>query len=247
LQRKSFKVHGAWVPYWRYDTICVEAALADRLAERFALNLVDVEWHASSPGKAKQIIVPTVGDRWFDPGELRDRVTEQHGTAGATCDECGVWRWLPLNFEPVPPMHELTLPPLCDIPDLAGHDVAASPEWFGDGSKAFRKTLFRRELASRRLPHLRADLGEVGAELHRFRRRDRLPRVRDQAEVEAAMRELESRVWHERHVVLEASGTASEEAAAAAEAIRREVGDEKLGPYSEFEWGYLSGQLSAVR
>ena len=37
------------------------------------------------------------------------------------------------------------------------------------------------------------------------------------------------------------------EADAAAEAIRREVGDERLGPYSEFEWGYLSGQLSAIR
>ena len=28
-----------------------------------------------------------------------------------------------------------------------GHDVVASPEWFGDGWKAYREVLFRRELA----------------------------------------------------------------------------------------------------
>ena len=28
-------------------------------------------------------------------------------------------------------------------------DVAASPEWFGDGANAFRKMVFRRELAER--------------------------------------------------------------------------------------------------
>jgi hypothetical protein len=39
------------------------------------------------------------------------------------------------------------LPPLLDVTDLADVDVAASPEWFGAGAKAFRQVLVRRELA----------------------------------------------------------------------------------------------------
>lgn len=39
----------------------------------------------------------------------------------------------------------------------------------------------------------------------------------------------------------------SEEADAAAEEIRRDLGDDKIGPYSDFEWGYLNGKLAAVR
>src|SRR5215207_801246 len=100
LQRKSFKVHGAWTPYWQYDAICLEAGLADEIAGRFGVDLVDVEWHASSPGHARQIIAPAVGAAWFDPGQLRTRTVAQHGTPGAACAACGVWRWLSLEFEP---------------------------------------------------------------------------------------------------------------------------------------------------
>ena len=44
-------------------------------------------------------------------------------------------------------MSEAVYPPLLDVPGLDAVDVAASPEWFGDGLKAFRLLLFRRELA----------------------------------------------------------------------------------------------------
>ena len=71
--------------------------------------------------------------------------------------------------------------------------------------------------------------------------------MRSEAETRAAESELESRVWHERQLVLKTRGSTSEEADAAAEAIRRELGDDNVGPYSDFEWGYLNGQLSAIR
>lgn len=38
-----------------------------------------------------------------------------------------------------------------------------------------------------------------------------------------------------------------EEAKRAAEAIGLELGEEKLGPYTDFEWGELNGKLSALR
>jgi hypothetical protein len=147
LQRKSFKVRGAWTPYWQYDAICLEPALAQELAEGFRLDLIGVRWHASSLGDARQIVAPTVGTAWFDPGELRRRTIAQHGKAGAECTQCGVWRWLPLGFEPALPSSRETLPPLLDVPEFEGFELVASPEWFGDGCNAFRQVLVRRSLA----------------------------------------------------------------------------------------------------
>ena len=46
---------------------------------------------------------------------------------------------MPLAFE--------QLPALQDIPGLEDVDIAASPEWFGDGMKSFRQILVRRKLA----------------------------------------------------------------------------------------------------
>jgi hypothetical protein len=40
-----------------------------------------------------------------------------------------------------------TLPPLRIVPALEDVDIAASPEWFGDGWNAYRQILVRRELA----------------------------------------------------------------------------------------------------
>lgn len=40
-----------------------------------------------------------------------------------------------------------SLPPLRIRPPLGDAAIAASPEWFGDGWKAFRQVLVRRELA----------------------------------------------------------------------------------------------------
>jgi hypothetical protein len=54
---------------------------------------------------------------------------------------------MPLGFAPVPPLTDEVLPPLLDVPGLEHVDVAASPEWFGDGFNAFRQLLVRRELA----------------------------------------------------------------------------------------------------
>lgn len=139
LQSRGLKVEGAWVPNWQFDAICLERSVADDATKRFRLDLFPVEWHGKSPGEASQIAVPSVGDFWFDPDELREKAEERHGTAGATCSECGVWRWMPLAFG--------LLPQLRVTPGLGDVDIAASPEWFGDGWEAFRQIVVRRELA----------------------------------------------------------------------------------------------------
>src|SRR5215203_4829243 len=124
--------HGAWVPYWQYDAICIESGLADEIAERFRVHLLDVEWHATPPGKARQIIAPQVGDRWFNPDQLRARLIARHGTPGAECAECGVWRWMPLGFAPVPPLTTEVLPPLLDVPEF--EDAMWSPARSGSAT-----------------------------------------------------------------------------------------------------------------
>ncbi|QIG39395.1 hypothetical protein G5T42_07785 [Microbacterium sp. 4R-513] len=140
LQRKSMRPEGGWVPYWHYDSPCVGEKAADAIRGRFAVELREVQWHASSPGRAFQILIPVVGERWFAPEGLEKKGLEHHGRAGAQCADCGVWRWVPLDFG--------ILPPMIDPGILAGHDVAASPEWFGDGLMAFRQWLMNPELAA---------------------------------------------------------------------------------------------------
>jgi hypothetical protein len=141
LQRKGFaKPTGAWMPYWSYDVYCLDRLLAEQVKERFAVELREVHWPKKGPdGSAWQMVVPTVGPEWFPEKQLRERVIAKHSVAGATCPECGVWRWLPLGFDDLPAL-QVGLTSL-DV------DVAASPEWFGDGLKAFRQVLMRRELA----------------------------------------------------------------------------------------------------
>ena len=149
LQARGFgTVVGAWVPNWLFDVYCLERSLAERIvAAGFEVRLLPIAWHGESPGDAVQIVVPTSGDTWFDPDELRATLLAEHPSAGAMCDDCGTWRWMPLGFEPIPPMYTLGLPALRITPPLGDVDIAASPEWFGDGMKSFRKILFRRELA----------------------------------------------------------------------------------------------------
>jgi hypothetical protein len=139
LQRSGLTVVGAWVPNWQYDVYCLEKSLADEVASRFNVQLLPVTWPKTPGGEAMQIVVPTVGEKWFDHDQLRGRTTARHGKAGARCATCGVCRWMPLSFGKLPPL-QIT-PPLGDV------DIAASPEWFGDGWHAFRQILFRRELA----------------------------------------------------------------------------------------------------
>ena len=139
LQRKGMKVEGAWMPYWQSDVICLERGVALEAAARFDLETRRVEWHATSPGEATQIVVPTVGEAWFDEGELREATIARHGVDGARRPECGVWRWMPLGFG--------LLPALRIKPSLGDVAIAGSPEWFGDGANAFRELLVRRDLA----------------------------------------------------------------------------------------------------
>jgi hypothetical protein len=73
--------------------------------------------------------------------------------------------------------------------------------------------------------------------------------MREPEEIEAAGREVAERVWLERHLVLvneDRNRTDMREAERAAETIRRELGPEKIGPYTDFEWGELNGKLSAL-
>lgn len=139
LQRKGMKVEGAWVPNWQFDVICLARDVAAEAVARFELETREVAWHPSSPGDATQIVVPTVGTFWFDPEKLRAAAIARHAVDGATCTECGVWRWMPLTFGLLPRLR-LTL----SLGDVA---IAGSPEWFGDGKQAFRQILVRRELA----------------------------------------------------------------------------------------------------
>jgi len=139
LQRNGLKVEGAWVPNWRFDVICVEQRVAVEVAARFDIQTREVGWHPTSADEATQIVVPTVGAAWFDPEELRESAIARHGVDGATCPECGVWRWMPLTFG--------FLPPLRIAHSLGDVAIAGSPEWFGDGKRAFRQILVRRELA----------------------------------------------------------------------------------------------------
>ena len=148
LQTKDLKsIAGAWTPNWQFDAICLERKLAARIADRFRVELRDVHWPRRAPGDVKQIVARTVGEAWFDHGQLRERLLSVHGSAGALCPKCGIWRWMPLAFAPTPPRTDEVLPPLLDVPGLKDVDVAASPEWFGDGWNAFRQIVVRRELA----------------------------------------------------------------------------------------------------
>jgi len=131
---------GAWVPYWQYDAYCMSAELASEVSARFSVELRPVEWQGAAPGDAMQIIVPTVGESWFDQNLLTQKTVERHGSAGNRCAECDVWRWFPLLWDD---LHEIRT----DV-DLNGADIAASPEWFGDGLKAFREIVVKRELAT---------------------------------------------------------------------------------------------------
>ncbi len=134
-------VEGAWVPNWQFDAPCIERRLAEAITPPYDLDLRPVKWHGPAPGEAVQVVVPSTGERWFNAEELRKAAVAQHGTAGVECRECGVWRWMPLAFG--------TLPPLRIDPSVRDEAAIASPEWFGDGHKAFRQILVCRELAER--------------------------------------------------------------------------------------------------
>jgi len=140
LRRKGLNPHhGAFIPNWRFGIFCLEAGLAQRARERFRLDLRDVAWAGSPPGAALQILIPTVGASWFDPDALAAAATAEYGAPGQTCAHCGTWRWMPLDYDHLPPPQPTQ--------EIDRHDIAASPEWFGSGCQSFREILVRRELA----------------------------------------------------------------------------------------------------
>lgn len=137
----------------RFNALLAERSLALEVAERFGLELRPVQWHASSPGDACQIMIPTVGEAWFDPDQLRERTIMRHGSSGLRCADCGVWRWMPLSEE--------LLPRLKDPGLLAGVPIAASPEWFGSARNSYQEVLACRELAEMLAAASRRDLEVV--------------------------------------------------------------------------------------
>lgn|GEM_PF-1257168 len=143
LQRRNMTVTGAWLPYWKGDVICMEASLASELSSKFDLAFRSVEWPKSENSDAVQLVIPVVGEKWYNPDQLARVTTARHGETGAKCAECGRWRWMPLAYG----SPRGTLPPLVDPLLVEDVNVAASPEWFGSGWMCFRQLLFRRELA----------------------------------------------------------------------------------------------------
>jgi hypothetical protein len=132
-------VKGVWIPNWQFDMICSEATLAASLGESFRLQVRPVAWHGTVQGAAVQFIAPKVGPEWFDPEELREAAVARNGDAGATCPECGIWRWMPVPYEQLPPVRPSS--------NWERFDLLASPEWFGAGAQSFPLILLRRALA----------------------------------------------------------------------------------------------------
>ncbi|WP_136040867.1 MULTISPECIES: hypothetical protein [unclassified Microbacterium] len=139
LQQRGLTVSGAWMPNWRFDTLCMARDVAEEVSSRFDIETREVKWARSSPGDAVQIVIPSTTEKWFEGEALAANAIGLHGKAGAVCGTCGIWRWMPLWWG--------KLPPLVDTSILGGYDIVASPEWFGAGWKAFRQVLVRRELA----------------------------------------------------------------------------------------------------
>lgn len=137
--RGMSRVDGAWVPNWLFDVYCLEVSLAAKVATQWSVEMLPVLWHGAVPGEASQILVRSAGSKWFSDQALGDITRKIHGTAGATCPACKVWRWMPVGMADLP----------CPPADIFEGDVpvVASPEWFGDGGQAFRQILWRRDLA----------------------------------------------------------------------------------------------------
>ncbi|TXK17714.1 hypothetical protein [Homoserinibacter sp. GY 40078] len=137
LQKSGLRPEGAWTPNWRFDLVCVSGAVAEQIvAAGFRVTMRPVGWPRQPAGEAFQLVIPVVGDRWFDPAVLSELTVARHGREGSRCGTCGVWRWMSVSD-----------PPLVDVPELADVDVAASPEVFGSGWSTYREVLFRRAFA----------------------------------------------------------------------------------------------------
>lgn len=129
LQAKGMaQSKGAWAPHWRYDSLCLSEELALETAGQFSVDLREVGWrNRDRPDKAFQIVPAVSPEPWFDAGALSETLVAEHGTSGAECSACGVWRWMPLSSE------ELPLPTI----EISQGDVAATPSGSAMGSSRF--------------------------------------------------------------------------------------------------------------
>lgn len=140
LQRRGLAaIAGGWVPNWQFDVYCLEKGLAARAAEAFGVGLRPVEWVKRPPGEARQVVIRSTAEPWFNPSELAERISHVHGEASKTCEVCGVTRWLPVGLDILP------RPPATAV--VGAPAVIACPEWFGVGKRSFRQILWRRDLA----------------------------------------------------------------------------------------------------
>lgn len=140
LQRKGTSAaRGAFMPYWRYDSLCVDEHLAEAMIKDFGVSFRPVVWARGADSHIVQMVIPVVGTSWYDQSALRSEATRQFGGAGVACLECGTWRWMPLFAT------ELEL----QSEDAVRYEgpIMASPEWFGAGHQSARHILIRRKLA----------------------------------------------------------------------------------------------------
>jgi hypothetical protein len=136
LQNKGKDMTGAWVPNWHFDAFCASAQMLLAAPVELRNASRPIEWRglkAATP--AVQIVNHVSAKDWANADELREVTIRRHGSAGQTCESCGLWRWNPI------------LP--SDIPSIvlgaetAQFDVIASPEWFGSGWQSFHQVIFR--------------------------------------------------------------------------------------------------------
>jgi hypothetical protein len=143
LERSGLTIKGAWIPHCNPRSVCMDERLAAEVARSFPVELREIAWPRAGGIPAFQLVVPTVGQDWFDPDHLAAGILRTHDDGdpnpGKTCLDCGRWRWYPCSVDEVPPL----------TPQSAWSEFAviASPEVFGDGWSVFRHFLYRRDLA----------------------------------------------------------------------------------------------------
>ncbi len=69
---------------------------------------------------------------------------------------------------------------------------------------------------------------------------------RDKEEIKAAHDEVWDKVWYYRCKVRESRGEFNEISQPGMRKREKQYGIENLGPWSDFDWGYMQGKLSAL-
>jgi hypothetical protein len=142
LQGSGFPSAPVLIPNWQFNAICLDAATAADVANRFNVVMREVHKPRTGGTGVEQLLPGVTDEPWYDSDALRQAVTARHrehngDTLGATCAECSRWRWLPVNEWEVAPRPASLVGPT---------DLIASPETFGDGFRTFRHLLMSRAL-----------------------------------------------------------------------------------------------------